>query len=97
MASPKIQFDGIVESVATTVGESPYVSNAPQQFRQVMLSYGEATATTNWAEGFRAIFGMSGSAETDSKVEGPGTPGAGRDRAGSYPGARHIRVLLSRQ
>ena len=38
---PEIQFDGIVESVATTVGESPYVSNAPQQFRQVMLSVPE--------------------------------------------------------
>jgi HlyD family secretion protein len=36
---PEIQFDGTVESVATTVGENPYVSsNAPQQFRQVMLS-----------------------------------------------------------
>jgi hypothetical protein len=30
--------DDVVESVATTVGESPYVSNASQQFRQVMLS-----------------------------------------------------------
>ena len=35
---PEMQFDGIVESVAATVGENPYASNAPQQFRQVMLS-----------------------------------------------------------
>jgi HlyD family secretion protein len=35
---PEMQLDGIVESVAATVGESPYAGNAPQQFRQVMLS-----------------------------------------------------------
>ncbi len=35
---PEMQFDGFVESVAATVGESPYAGNAPQQFRQVMLS-----------------------------------------------------------
>jgi multidrug resistance efflux pump len=35
---PELQFDGMVESVAATVGESPYAGNAPQQFRQVMLS-----------------------------------------------------------
>ena len=34
---PEIQFDGTVESVAATVGESPYASSPPQQFRQVML------------------------------------------------------------
>jgi HlyD family secretion protein len=38
---PEMQFDGIVESVATTVGESPYAGNASQQFRQVMLSVPE--------------------------------------------------------
>jgi hypothetical protein len=38
---PEIQFDGVVESVAATVGESPYASSAPQQFRQVMLSVPE--------------------------------------------------------
>ena len=35
---PEMQFDGVVESVATTIGENPYAANAPQQFRQVMLS-----------------------------------------------------------
>jgi HlyD family secretion protein len=35
---PEMQFDGVVENVATTVGESPYAANTPQQFRQVMLS-----------------------------------------------------------
>jgi multidrug resistance efflux pump len=38
---PEIQFDGTVESVAATVGESPYASSPPQQFRQVMLSVPE--------------------------------------------------------
>jgi HlyD family secretion protein len=38
---PEMQFDGIVESVAATVGENPYAGNAPQQFRQVMLSVPE--------------------------------------------------------
>jgi len=38
-------------------------------------------ANTNWTEGFRAIFAMSGSAEADSKVKGPGIPGAGRRRS----------------
>ena len=38
---PEIQFDGIVESVAATVGESPFAGNAPQQFRQVMVSVPE--------------------------------------------------------
>jgi multidrug efflux pump subunit AcrA (membrane-fusion protein) len=36
----------VVESVATTVGESPYVSNAPQRFRQVMLSVAEKQQQT---------------------------------------------------
>jgi len=35
---PELQFDGMVESVAATVGESPYAGNAPQQFRQVLVS-----------------------------------------------------------
>jgi multidrug resistance efflux pump len=35
---PELQFDGVVESVAATVGESPYAGNAPQQFRQVLVS-----------------------------------------------------------
>jgi HlyD family secretion protein len=38
---PELQFDGMVESVATTVGESPYAGNASQQFRQVMVSIPE--------------------------------------------------------
>lgn len=38
---PEMQFDGIVENVATSVGESPYVGNAPQQFRQVIISVPE--------------------------------------------------------
>jgi multidrug resistance efflux pump len=38
---PEMQFEGIVENVATSVGESPYVSNAPQQFRQVIISVPE--------------------------------------------------------
>jgi multidrug resistance efflux pump len=38
---PEMQFDGIVESVATTIGENPYAGNAPQQFRQVMVSVPE--------------------------------------------------------
>ena len=38
---PEIQFDGTVESIAATVGESPYASSPPQQFRQVMLSVPE--------------------------------------------------------
>jgi multidrug resistance efflux pump len=38
---PEMQFDGIVESVAATVDESPYAGNASQQFRQVMLSVPE--------------------------------------------------------
>jgi hypothetical protein len=44
-----------------------------------MDAYGEATPNTNWwAEGFRAILGMSGRAEADSKVEASDIPGAGR-------------------
>ena len=35
---PEMQFDGVVENVATTIGENPYATNSPQQFRQVMLS-----------------------------------------------------------
>jgi HlyD family secretion protein len=42
---PEMQFEGIVESVAATVGESPYASNATQQFRQVMLSVPEKQQT----------------------------------------------------
>jgi multidrug resistance efflux pump len=38
---PEIQFDGMVERVATTVGESPFLGNAPQQVRQVMVSVPE--------------------------------------------------------
>jgi hypothetical protein len=41
---PEMQFDGVVESVATVVGENPYTSNASQQFRQVMLSVPEKQA-----------------------------------------------------
>jgi HlyD family secretion protein len=41
---PEMQFDGVVESVATTIGENPYAANAPQQFRQVMLSVPEKQA-----------------------------------------------------
>ena len=38
---PETQFEGIVENVSPTIGESPYAGNAAQQFRQVMLSLPE--------------------------------------------------------
>jgi multidrug resistance efflux pump len=34
---PDVQFDSVVESVAATIGESPYASGA-SQVRQVLLS-----------------------------------------------------------
>jgi multidrug resistance efflux pump len=70
---PEKQFDGIVESVAATVGESPYASSAPQQFRQVMLSVPEKQQQLPIGLRVSVQF-TAGRAEADSKVEGPGIP-----------------------